>query len=47
MKIMPFNTKFTPSQHQDRDQYNEHVLNERYATVKSLRESFSYLSRVN
>ena len=40
---MPFNTKFTPSQHQDRDQYNEHVLNERYATVKSLRESYSHI----
>ena len=40
---MPFNTKFTPSQYQDRDQYNEHVLNERYATVKALRESYSHL----
>lgn len=40
---MPFNTKFTPSQYQDRDQYNEHVLNERYATVKALRESYSHI----
>ena len=40
---MPFNTKFTPSQYQDRDQYNESVLNESYSTVKSLRESYSHL----
>ena len=40
---MPFNTKFTPSNYQDRDQYNESVLNESYATVKSLRESYSNL----
>ena len=40
---MPYNTKFTPSNYQDRDQYNEHVLNERYNTIKSLRESYSNL----
>ena len=40
---MPFNTKFTPSQYQDRDQYNENVLNERYVTVKALRESYSHI----
>jgi hypothetical protein len=40
---MPFNTKFTPSQYQDRDQYNESVLNESYATIKALRESYSHL----
>ena len=40
---MPFNTKFTPSNYQDRDQYNESVLNESYTTVKSLRESYSNL----
>lgn len=40
---MPINTKFTPSQYQDRDDFNESVLNERYATVKALRESYSNL----
>ena len=38
---MVFIDKLTPSDYQDKNEYNNHVLTERYNTARSLRESYS------
>ena len=40
---MVFIDRFTPSEYQDKNEFNKHVLTERYNTAKALRESYSHM----
>jgi hypothetical protein len=40
---MVFIDRFTPTEYQDKNEFNKHVLTERYNTAKALRESYSHM----
>ena len=40
---MVFTDRFTPTDYQNKNSYNEHVLTERYNTARALRESYSHM----